>query len=58
MMDETFILGGIRGTVTDYLVEGDNLLIIAIPNLFMSLSKTLSGDFAKESILYYYNLNQ
>jgi len=52
MMDETFILGGIRGTVTDYLVDGDNLLIIAIPNLFMSLSKTLSGDFAKESILF------
>ncbi len=56
IMDETLILSGIKGTVTDYLVDGDKLFILARTDLFMVLKKTLSGDFERGSILYYYNL--
>lgn len=55
-MEETAILSGIAGTASDYLVDGDNLLIIARADLLMFLKKTVSGDFSRKSILYYYNL--
>jgi hypothetical protein len=56
IMDESLILSGISGTVTDYWVEGDKLLVIATQNLLTFLTKTLSGDFERNSILYHYNL--
>ncbi len=56
VMDKTLVLGGIDGTVTDYWVEGNDLLLIAKPNLLAFLTRVLSGDFVKGSILYYYNL--
>ena len=56
MMDETLILSEIKGTVTDYWVEGKNLLILTRLNFFGYLSKTLSGNFKRKSILYYYSL--
>jgi len=55
-MDETLIMGGINGTVTDFWVERDKLLLIARPHVLMFLKKSLSGDLAKGRILYYYNL--
>jgi hypothetical protein len=56
IMDETLILSEIKGTVTDYWVEGQNLLILTRLNLFGYLSKTLSGNLKRKSILYYYSL--
>jgi len=56
MMNESLILSGISGTVTDYWIEGDKLLVIARQNLLTFLTKTLSGNFERGSILYYYNL--
>jgi hypothetical protein len=55
-MIETLVVGGINGTVTDYWIEGNNLLLIAKPNLFLFLKDSLSGDFIRGSLLYYYNL--
>lgn len=57
LMNKTLVLEGIKGTVTDYLVERDNLFLIARPSLFLHLRKSLSGDFIKKSILYYYSLS-
>ncbi|GBE04983.1 MAG TPA: VCBS repeat-containing protein [Nitrospirae bacterium] len=56
MMEETMLLGGINASVTDYWVEGDNLLLISKLNLFGFFKKILSGEFVKGSILYYFNL--
>ncbi len=56
VMNETLVLGGVKGRVTDYWVENNNLLLISRPNIFMFLEKSLSGDFIKGSTLYYYNL--
>lgn len=56
IMNETLILEGINGTVTDYIVDRDKLLVIANPSLLMYLKKSLSGNLKKESILYYYNM--
>jgi hypothetical protein len=55
-MLETLVVGGINGTVTDYWIEGNNLLLIAKPNIFLFLKESLSGDFIRGSLLYYYNL--
>jgi hypothetical protein len=55
-MVKTLILGDIDGSVTDYWLEGDTLLLIGEPNLFMFLKGSLSGDIMKKSILYFYNL--
>lgn len=56
IMEEELILGGINGNITDYWVDGDNLMLIGKLNLLGSLSKMLSGDFIMGSVLYYYNL--
>lgn len=56
IMEEVLILGGINGNITDYWVDGDNLMLIGKLNLLGALSKMLSGDFIMGSVLYYYNL--
>lgn len=57
VMQQTLIPGGITGTVTDYLLEADTLLIIARQGLFMFFKKAISGgNYKRGSVLYYYNL--
>jgi hypothetical protein len=58
MMNENLILSGIKGMVTDYWLERDNLLIIARLNLVGYVSKAVSGNFNRGSILYYYVLGE
>ncbi|MEF9426254.1 MAG: hypothetical protein L0956_03455, partial [Candidatus Mariimomonas ferrooxydans] len=55
-MVKTLVITEVHGTVTDYWVEEKNLLLIARPNALIFLKRSLSGDFVKGSILYYYNL--
>ncbi|MBI4697444.1 MAG: hypothetical protein HY758_00600, partial [Nitrospirae bacterium] len=55
-MEDTPVMSGISGAVTDYLVYENKLMIIAKPGLFMFITKAFSGDFLRGSILYYYNL--
>jgi hypothetical protein len=52
------VLGGIRGTVTDYLVHGSELFLLTKPSLAMLLNNSLSGDFERGSVLYYYKLEE
>jgi len=54
-MDERLLLKGISGAITDYLVEKNKLFLIARGGLFTFIKKVTSGEFSKESILYYYN---
>jgi len=56
MMEESLVLEGIKGTITDYWAEGDSLLLIGRLHLSTYLAKMLSGDFIRGSILYFYNL--
>jgi hypothetical protein len=56
IMDESMVMGGVYGSVTDYWLEGNNLLLLARPNFLVSLKTALAGDFVKGSLLYYYNL--
>ncbi len=56
VMEETMLLGGINASVTDYWVEGDNLMLISKLNLLGFFKKMISGEFVKGSILYYFNL--
>jgi hypothetical protein len=56
IMDETLILSRIKGTVTDYWIEGKKLLIMARLNLFGFLTKAISGNIERKSLLYYYSL--
>ena len=56
IMDETLILSRIKGTVTDYWIEGKKLLILARLNLFGFLTKAVSGNIERKSLLYYYSL--
>lgn len=56
MMNETLILSGISGAVSDYWIDRGNLLLIAGQDLSAVFTKALSGDFQKGSELYYYNL--
>jgi hypothetical protein len=53
-MTETLVAGNIRGTVTDYWLEPDTLLLLARPDMFATLKSSLSGDLVKGSLLYYY----
>ncbi len=55
-MNETLILSGIHGTVSDYWLEQNSLLLIAKPNLSVFFTNAFSGNFMKTSTLYFYNL--
>jgi len=58
IMHERLILNEINGKITDYIVDGDNLLVISKTNLSRFLSKALSGDIAKGSMLYNYEIKK
>ncbi len=55
-MNETLILSGMNGAVSDYWLEQNKLLLIAKSNLSVFLTNALSGDFMRGSTLYFYNL--
>ncbi len=55
-MNETLILSGMNGAVSDYWLEQNRLLLIAESNLSVFLTNSLSGNFMRGSTLYFYNL--
>ena len=55
-MSEKLIVSNVFGAITDYLVEGKKLFLIAGSNLSTFFEKITSGEFSKGSKLYYYNL--
>lgn len=55
VMDEKLVLGEVSGAVTDYLVQGSELFVLAAGDLFTFIRSAAQGEFAKGSILYYYN---
>ena len=55
-MSEKLIVSNVFGAITDYLVEGKKIFLIAGSNLSAFFEKILSGEFSRGSILYYYNL--
>ncbi|MEW6714284.1 MAG: hypothetical protein AB1306_04230 [Nitrospirota bacterium] len=57
-MDESFMMRGISGPVTDYLIEGNEIFILARKGLAVFLKKSYRGDFARGGRLYYYNLGE
>ena len=57
-MDESFMMRGISGPVTDYLIEGNEIFILARKGLAAFLKKSYKGDFATGGRLYYYNLGE
>lgn len=57
-MDESFIMRGISGPVTDYLIEGNEIFILARKGLATFLKKSYKGDFSRGGRLYYYNLGE
>jgi hypothetical protein len=58
IMVQKQVLGGIPGTVTDYLVYGSDLFLLAKPSMTLFLKNSLSGDFKRGSMLYYYTLEE
>jgi len=55
-MDRKLIMNEIYGSVTDYLVQGRKLFLVARAGLGTFLDRLSSGDFSGSSILFYYNL--
>lgn len=58
VMEENLIMGGMSGMVTDYLLEGKELFLIARSGLFSFFRKAFSGDFTRGSRLYYYKFTE
>jgi hypothetical protein len=56
MMNETLLMSGISGAVSDYWINGGNLLLIARQDLSAVFTGALSGNLQTGSKLYYYNL--
>ena len=57
-MDESFMMRGISGPVTDYLIDGNEIFILARKGLAAFLKKSYKGDFSRGGRLYYYNLGE
>jgi hypothetical protein len=55
-MDESFMMRGISGPVTDYWIDGNEIYILAKKGLAAMLKKSYRGDFSRGGRLYYYNL--
>ncbi len=58
IMDEGLIIQRLPGTITDYWIEGEDLLLISRGSLSTFLSKIISGEFSRGSIIYYYSLKK
>ncbi|MBI5026955.1 MAG: VCBS repeat-containing protein, partial [Nitrospirae bacterium] len=57
IMDESLILRGIDGMVTDCWVEGGALFLASKPGFLSKASKVLHGDAFASRTLYYYRLS-
>ncbi len=58
VMDEELMLRGVSGTVFDYWVEGRRLYLLAKSGLFAFAKKAVKGEFARSSVLYYFNFEE
>jgi|Deesub1362A_J573_1020465.scaffolds.fasta_scaffold00289_17 hypothetical protein len=54
VMESRLIMGDLPGTPTDYLLDGDELFIVAHGGLFSFVKKAISGEFSRGTKLYYY----
>jgi hypothetical protein len=57
-MEERLILSGMSGSVTDYLIEGPELFLIARGDTLTFIKNAVTGEFSKGSIVYYYNFRE
>ncbi len=57
-MQEQLVLSDISGTITDYLIEGTNLFLLAKGNMISLAKNAVSGNFVKGSVLYYYSFGK
>jgi hypothetical protein len=57
-MQEQLVLSDISGTITDYLIEGTSLFLLARGNMLSLAKNAISGDFVKGSVLYYYSFGK
>lgn len=55
VMDSKMIMNEIYGSVTDYLVQGRELFLVARAGISMFLSRLAQGEFSGSSLLFYYN---
>jgi hypothetical protein len=54
-MDKKLIMDDIYGAVTDYLIQGRELFLVARAGLSTFLGRLAEGEFSGSSILFYYN---
>ena len=57
-INEELILKNVPRAITDYWLDGENLFFIARSNLSTFLTRALSGELSKSSILYHYRLEK
>ncbi len=57
-MQENLVLSDISGKVTDYLIEGNNLFLLAKGTMVSLAKNAFSGNFVKGSVLYYYSFGK
>jgi len=53
-MDKTLVMDEIYGSVTDYLIQGQELFLIARAGVTSYLSRLAQGEFSVRSILFYF----
>ncbi len=58
MMEKSLIIDDLSGTITDYLLDGKEIFLIARGGLFSFLKKAVSGEFSRGSRLYYYRFTE
>jgi len=58
VMDETVFLSGVSGNITDYWLRGSRLFLVARGSVFSFAKKAITGEFAKGSMLYYFNFTK
>ena len=58
VMDEALFLSGVSGNITDYWIKGSKLFLVARGSMFSFAKKAITGEFAKGSMLYYFNFTK
>jgi hypothetical protein len=57
-MQKRVLLDEIPGMISDYLVEGNSVFLVARGNLFSFVKNVTRGEFKKGSMLYYYRFKE
>ncbi|MBI4844109.1 MAG: VCBS repeat-containing protein [Nitrospirae bacterium] len=57
-MNEELLLQGVTGAVSDYAVDGRKIYLMAKSGIFTMVKNGVKGEFARTSILYYYNFEE